>query len=228
MRTGKFLARWVFLKPALKTQLKLRVYGRENLTKIDKKRAFIVVLNHTSHLDAVTIMGELPWRLARRISTASAADFWFKSRIRSLPVRILMNTFPVERGKTNRYKGLASRLLGDNVPLMIMPEGGRSRTGAMREFKPGAAALAVKYDVPLVPVAIIGSYEAWPPGAKVWRKGRPTVHISFGQPLSPKRDESVEQLNARLKRKIAKLYDQVARENSLPTQVQIEAKVERK
>jgi 1-acyl-sn-glycerol-3-phosphate acyltransferase len=228
VRIGKFLARWVFLKPAMKTQLKLHVYGRDKLKKINKKEAFIVAFNHASHLDAPIVMGKLPWHLARRISTASAADFWFKSSVRSLPARILMNTFPIERGETNRYKGLASQLLSDNVPIMIMPEGGRSRTGAMKDFKPGAAALSIKYNTQIVPAAVVGSFEAWSPNKKIWRKGRPAVYINFGTPILPKSKENVEQLNARLKRTITKLYDDVARKNSLPTQAQIKAKTDKK
>jgi len=208
MRVSKFVARWLFLKPALTTQLSLRAHGRDELNQVDQKRAFIVASNHTSHLDGVIVMKELPWRLARRISTASAADFWFKSRLRSLPVRILMNTFPVERSETNRHKGLAGQLLENNIPLMIMPEGSRSRTGAMGKFKPGAAALAIKYDIPIIPAAIVGAFEAWPPGKKMWKAGRPKVTINFGKPLSPKPGETVEQFNKRLRSAVAKLYNQ--------------------
>ena len=228
MRIGKFVARWIFLKPALKTQLTIHVHGRKNLSDISHKQAFIAVSNHTSHLDTILIMKELPWRLARKISTASAADFWFKNRIRSLPARILMNTFPVERGETNRHKGLASELLQQNIPLIIMPEGKRSRTGAMGEFKLGAAVFAVKHGVPIVPTAIVGSYEAWPPTAKLWRLGRPPVHISFGKPLLPKRGETVEKFNARLKRTITKLYDETARTYSMPTQAEMEVQAKQK
>jgi 1-acyl-sn-glycerol-3-phosphate acyltransferase len=206
MRVGKFVARWVFLKPALKTQLTVRVHGRGNLSAVNRKQAFIIASNHASHLDSLLIMSKLPWRLARKASTASAADFWFKSRLRSLPVRILMITSPVDRSGTNRYKGLSSDLLNQDVPLIIMPEGKRTRTGAINEFKPGAAALAIKHEIPIVPVAIVGSFEAWPPDNKVWRRGRPPVYINFGKPLSPKPGESVEKFNKRLRSTILKLY----------------------
>jgi len=207
MRVGKFISRWIVLKPLLKTQLRVRVYGRENLAGIDSKRAFIVISNHASHLDAVLIMTKLSWRLARKISTASAADFWFKSRLRSLPVRILMNTFPVERGETNRYKGLTGQLLEEGVPILVMPEGSRSRTGTIGEFKPGVAALSIKHQVPVVPVALVGTYAAWPPDSKLWRSGRPLVRARFGKPLLAKPGESVEKFNKRLRSTIIKLYD---------------------
>jgi len=65
--------------------------------------------------------------------------------------------------------------------------------------------------VPVVPIAIVGAHEAWPAGAKVWRAGRPTVHINFGAPLWPEPNESVEELNKRLRDTVLKLYNSMSK-----------------
>jgi 1-acyl-sn-glycerol-3-phosphate acyltransferase len=98
----------------------------------------------------------------------------------------------------------------------------------MGEFKSGAAALAIKYDLPILPVAIVGAYAAWPPDAKKVRPGRPPVYLAFGKPISPKSGETVEKFNASLRRTVCKLHDDIARINKLPTQAEIKATAERK
>jgi 1-acyl-sn-glycerol-3-phosphate acyltransferase len=67
--------------------------------------------------------------------------------------------------------------------LLIFPEGTRSIDGHVAEFKKGAAILAVELGVPIVPIGIRGSFEAWPRG------GRFRLHpieFHFGDPIDPK------------------------------------------
>jgi 1-acyl-sn-glycerol-3-phosphate acyltransferase len=221
-------ARLLLLKPTVWGVLTVRIHGRENLQKLRSSQALIITSNHSSHFDAPLIVGALPRRFAQRVAIGAAADYFFKAWYKALPTRAFLNTFPIDRDRSKRHKGLTSQLLNEGVPILVLPEGTRSRSGVIGEFKPGAAALAIKHQVPIVPIAIIGAHAAWPPGAKIWRSGRPEVHVNFGEPLSPKSGESAEQLNARLRRSIVKMYDHVARENSLPSQAQIRAKARRK
>lgn len=221
MRCARFLARWIVLKPVLNIGFRIRVHEKQNLAKLRGYKTCIVVANHTSHLDAPLLMNKLPWRVVRNIATASAMDFWFKSRLRSLPMRLLMNTFPVERGETNRYKGLSKQLLSENLSLLVMPEGKRSRSGKMGEFNTGTAALAIRYQIPILPIAIVGAFEAWHPDSKMWRSGRPVVHVVFTPPLTPKKSETVDEFNDRIWRAIRQTYDKTARKCDLPTQDEI-------
>jgi 1-acyl-sn-glycerol-3-phosphate acyltransferase len=98
----------------------------------------------------------------------------------------------------------------------------------MNEFKPGAAALAIKYDVPIVPVAIVGAHAAWSPKTKKPVKGCPPVYLDFGEPILPKSDETVEKLNAHLSRTVRELHDDMARTNKMPTQAQMKTRAKRK
>lgn len=209
----------LLLKPAVWSVLDVHVHGYKNLKNLGSNQTFIVIANHSSHFDAPLIVGALPRRLAKRLAVGAAADYFFKAWYKALPTRTLLNTFPIDRDKSARHKGLAGQLLDEKVPILIMPEGTRSRTGAIGAFTPGVAALSIKRQVPVIPIAIMGAHEAWPPSAKVWRPGRPTVHVNFGEPLSPKPNEIVEKFNERLRRAVVKLYkDAKGKNNDLPRQ----------
>ena len=202
-------AQLLLLKPAVWSVLSVRVQNSANLDQLKKSQAFIIVANHASHFDAPLIVGSLPWRLARKLAIGAAADYFFKSWHQALPTRVLLNTFPVDRNGSTKYKGLAGQLLGERTSLLILPEGTRSRTGKIAPFKPGAAALAIKHRVPVLPIALVGAYEAWPPGEKKWRTGRPPVRVNFGEPLWPGENETIEQFNTRLRNVVIKLYKTV-------------------
>src|SRR5258708_5310836 len=69
----------------------------------------------------------------------------------------------------------------EGISLLIFPEGGRSRTGEMRDFKEGAAFIAIKAGVPLVPIALKGTREVLPFGSGMVRNG--TVLMRIGDPI---------------------------------------------
>ncbi len=218
-------ARILLLKPAVWSVLSVHVHGRSNLKDLPGDKAFIVTPNHSSHFDAPLIVGALPNRLSKRVAIGAAADYFFKNWYKALPTRAFLNTFPIDRDKSGKHKGIANELLSKGTPLFILPEGTRSRTGAMNEFKPGAAVMAIRHQIPIIPVALVGAHEAWPPGAKAWKAGRPPVHVNFGKPLYPENDESVEDFNERLYKEVSKLYDAIATAHSMPTQDEIKKKV---
>lgn len=187
----------------------------------DLKGSFIVVGNHSSHLDAPMMFSMLPDHLTERLATGAAADYFYRRRFISRLTALFFNTYPIERpGKARKIpeflahpsqgakaihgdqrgpaQGMTGRLLRAGIPILIFPEGTRSRDGVMAKFKPGAAALSAKLDVPVVPVAMIGNHEAMPVGA-VWPKqGRPQVTMVIGGPLKCHPGESVESFNDRV------------------------------
>jgi len=198
----------LLLKPFIWSVLNVRVHGRKNLHELKSTQSFIVVANHSSHFDAPLVLGALPQRLSRRIATAAAADNFFRQWYKQLPTRLLFNIFPVDRQRgqgDEKYRGLANELLARDVPLLIMPEGTRSRSGKIGEFKVGAAKLACQFQIPILPVALIGTFIAWPPQEKIWKSGRPPVDIIFGEPMMPGKSETAEEFNKRLRDAIIEL-----------------------
>jgi 1-acyl-sn-glycerol-3-phosphate acyltransferase len=92
----------------------------------------------------------------------------------------------------------------------MFPEGTRSPDGWTRRFRPGAAAMARMHNIPIVPVAIRGSYAAMPKGRNWPKPGRPPVHVRYGRPLHPREDENTLALNGRLSAAMSTLLDEDA------------------
>ncbi|GAB3624738.1 hypothetical protein GCM10027418_28230 [Mariniluteicoccus endophyticus] len=225
--SARFVAQQLMLKPLVWSVCDVRVHGKERLAGFDG--AFIVVSNHSSHLDTPLIIGSLPRRLSRNLAVGAAADYFFEHWYRAVPTALFLNAFPVERGKGlrgrgSKNRGLAGHLLSDGVPLLLYPEGTRSRTGAMGRFKPGAASLCISRDVPCLPIAIVGAAAAMPRGTNWPKQGRPRVHVVFDAPMWAEQGETAHQFSDRIAARIAELHDEIAARFALPRMSDIEQK----
>jgi 1-acyl-sn-glycerol-3-phosphate acyltransferase len=201
----RFVAQRGVLKPVIWRLATVTVLGEEHLEKLT--RPFVVVSNHSSHLDAPLIIGALPRKLARYLAAGAAADYFFDVWWRKGLTSLFFNAFPVDRTGLRGRRGLATSLLDDGVPLLLFPEGTRSRTGDMGSFKPGAAALCISRDVPCLPVAIVGASEAMPYGKNWPERGRPPVYLTFGEPMRAEDGETVIQFSDRIAKEVRGLVD---------------------
>ncbi len=213
---ARFVAQQLIMKPYVWSAVSVHVHGERHLK--DLNAPFIAIANHSSHVDTTVIYGALPRRLSRNLAAGAAADYFFKKKTSALGTRLFFNAYPVDRGGMRGHAGLSGRLLDDGVPLLIFPEGTRSRTGAMAKFKMGVAALAIQHAVPVLPIALVGAYAAMPYGQKLPVPGRPRVHIVFGPPMRPLPGETVPRLNERLYNQVIELHDTTARAYGMPTQ----------
>ena len=215
-------ANLLLLKPLVWRLTDVTVHGVANLDSLDG--AYIVVANHSSHLDTPLIFGSMPRRLSKYLATGAAADHFFTNWLHAITPVMFFNAFPVDRGKGKARvatrgttaHGMAGSLLTDGVPLLIFPEGTRSRTGAMGTFKPGTAALSISREVPIIPVAIVGAFAAMPSDSGL-PKGRPPVHVVYGHPMEPAPGEIAHKFSERVRRQIIELHDQTARAYGMPT-----------
>ncbi len=166
----------------------LRVSGIKN---IEIGENYIFAPNHESHFDSMWIMSCLPEQIKENICSM-AADYLFEKGIYKWGTRI-MGAIPVHRsGNTSTaMKRIYELLRNDQKSLMIHPEGTRTRTGELGEFKIGAAELAIKTGVKIIPVGIRGAREIYPPDLKLPRTGKDSngnkllLNISFGEPIDP-------------------------------------------
>lgn len=159
---------------------RLRIEGRENLPR---DAPFIVIANHTSHLDAPALSVSLPAHFADRIFPLAAGDTFFTGSGSSTFAAIALNALPIWRRKT-RPEHLATlrERLGEQACIYILfPEGTRSRDGTMAAFKPGLGCLVAGTPVPVVPCHLDGAFAAFPPHAKLPRARR--IAIRIGAPL---------------------------------------------
>jgi 1-acyl-sn-glycerol-3-phosphate acyltransferase len=203
----RFVAQRGMLKPVLFSVVRVGVRGREDLA--DLQAPFIVVANHSSHLDAPLILSTLPRRLSRFLAAGAAADYFFDVWWRKWLTTLFFNAFAVERNSEGKRSGSSRSLLERKVPLLIFPEGSRSKTGVISRFRPGAAALSIATRVPCLPIAIVGASAAMPRDTNWPRAGRPRVTVVFGAPMSQSAGETAEEFSSRLADRVRFLHTTV-------------------
>jgi 1-acyl-sn-glycerol-3-phosphate acyltransferase len=178
----------------------------EGTSYLDELRGpALFIANHSSHLDTPLILGSLPKRFADRVAVGAAADYFFDTRWRAVTTAMLFNAFPVERYGSRRLRSLASELVDDGWSLLIFPEGTRSEDGWMSPFRIGTAYLAVGKKLPVVPIAICGSYAAMPRGRNWPHRGRPPITVRYGRPLHPAEDEKAGDFRRRMTEAVVRL-----------------------
>jgi 1-acyl-sn-glycerol-3-phosphate acyltransferase len=193
------------LRPLLRSQVSVSVNGREVLD--DLRGPVVFVANHSSHLDAPLVLTTLPERWRRHTVVAAAADYFFDTWPRAVGSTMAFSTFPIER-RGGGGTSLAADLLLEGWSLLVFPEGSRSPDGWAGEFRRGAAHLALAGQVPVVPVAIRGSFPAMPKGRSWPVPGRPPVHLRYGPPVQPGSSDDAAGLTERLRREVARLLDE--------------------
>jgi 1-acyl-sn-glycerol-3-phosphate acyltransferase len=193
------------LRPLLRSQVSLSVSGREALDGV--RGPVVFVANHSSHLDAPLVLTTLPERWRRRTVVAAAADYFFQTWPRAIGSTMAFSTFPMER-RGGGGGSLAADLLLEGWSVLVFPEGTRSADGWAGEFRRGAAHLALVAQVPVVPVAIRGSFPAMPKGRSWPVAGRPAVRVRYGPPVHPGPQDDSAALTGRLRGELARLLDE--------------------
>jgi 1-acyl-sn-glycerol-3-phosphate acyltransferase len=163
----------------------LRIYnhfeivGHQNLRT---NRSLVIVANHCSHIDTLCLLAALPLRKLHRAFPAAASDYFFRSVPRLWAAAILVNALPFARqARVRQSLSLCRELLANpGTILIIFPEGTRSTTGEVGEFKSGTGALVAGRDVAVAPCFIDGSFQAWPKGKRFPRPRK--VRLVIGTP----------------------------------------------
>ncbi|MET9600166.1 MULTISPECIES: 1-acyl-sn-glycerol-3-phosphate acyltransferase [unclassified Streptomyces] len=183
------LLKHVLLGPLLRLLFRPRIEGLEN---IPAEGAAIVAGNHLSFSDHFL----MPAILKRRITFLAKAEYFtgpgVKGRLTAAFFRSA-GQIPVDRsGKNAGQAALREGLsvLAKDELLGIYPEGTRSHDGRLYKGKVGVAAMALGAGVPVVPCAMVGTFEIQPPGKKIPKIRR--VTIRFGEPLDFSRYAGME------------------------------------
>lgn len=167
------------IRGLLRTYCRFEIIGEEHLRS---NRSFVLVANHSSHLDAVCLLAGLPLRRLHRAFPAAAADYFFKSVPRTWIATVVVNALPFARQAHTRESLAICRELLSNTGnvLIIFPEGTRSPTGQLQEFKGGIGALVAGCDVAVLPCYLDGAARAWPKGKRLPRPRK--VRLIIGAP----------------------------------------------
>jgi 1-acyl-sn-glycerol-3-phosphate acyltransferase len=155
------------------------IIGQQNLRT---NRSLVIVANHCSHIDTLCLLAALPLRKLHRAFPAAASDYFFQSIPRLWAAAILVNALPFARqARVRQSLSLCRELLANpGTILIIFPEGTRSTTGEVAEFKSGIGALVAGRDVTVAPCFIDGSFRAWPKGKRFPRPRK--VRLVVGRP----------------------------------------------
>ena len=170
------------VRPAFAVAFRLKTRGRENLPRVGPA---ILAANHASFLDPILI-GLCAGRPVRFLV---ANDFYRDRRLHAA-LRWL-GAIPVggNAGLIRSFR-LITEVIQKGGLVGIFPEGGITRDGAMRPFRTGAALLAMRLGVPIVPIHIKGTFDALPRYAK-WPRFVPlSVHIGRPIPVTAQQNPS--------------------------------------
>lgn len=189
------------LKPLIERQTRLSIHGRDALEGLAPPVVFYA--NHSSHLDAPTLLLALPPAWRERTAVGAAADYFFDVWWRAAATALVFNAFPVERAGARKSTRLAREMIAGGWNVLVFPEGTRSRDGWMSEFRLGAARVCVENRVPAVPIALRGTYQAMPRGRGWPAPGRKPVHARFGSPVAPAAGEDAAAFAGRMRHALA-------------------------
>jgi 1-acyl-sn-glycerol-3-phosphate acyltransferase len=178
------------LGPLIDLYTRARALGCEHLTALQPPVVFVA--NHSSHMDTPVILRALPATWRRRTAVAAAADYFYRVPWLAHLVSLAFNTVPVERkGEGSEAAAGLARLIGEGWSLLLFAEGTRSRDGTGGRLHSGAAVLAAKHGVAIVPVYVSGTHAVMPPGRSWMRRarGRQPIAVHIGPPIWPREGE---------------------------------------
>jgi 1-acyl-sn-glycerol-3-phosphate acyltransferase len=178
-RTGEFMMKtarvWARSLLAI-AGVRVNVEGLENLTA---GASYVFASNHLSYMDTPVILTHIP------------ADFRFMAKDGLFKIPLLgthlgqAGHIPVPRhdprAAVKTMALAADSIRTRNISLLIFPEGGRSADGVLQPFKDGAAYIAIKAGVPVVPLGISGTREILAMHSATFHRGRVTLRI--GEPI---------------------------------------------
>src|SRR5215470_3806115 len=184
------------------------------IEKLPRSGTYILSSNHQSYLDPVVLASVLPRQVFSNCFAVGTSEIFGAGFMRQLAraVRVVVvdpdaNLIPAMRA------GAFGLSHGRN--LILYPEGERSIDGTVRTFKKGAAILAIHMQVPIVPIAIDGFYDAWPRG-KRFQKFAP-LKMTFGDPVYPPlesqaSEEAYAALIAKVKDRVVEMWKEMREE----------------
>ncbi len=180
---------WNFLLKTLgfKLYIQLKIIG--DFHKIYKKHPkLLLISNHSSHLDAVSITASIPFKYWKDLFISAAKDYWFRSTIFTFFSQHCLGAIPINR-KENKSEAinLCLNLLNnlDRIWLILFPEGTRSPDGYLHNFKKGVSLFSQETNTPVLFLYIQGNADLWPKDRLLPKPGKLTLHVGPVFPPSP-------------------------------------------
>ncbi|MGA3048884.1 MAG: lysophospholipid acyltransferase family protein [Terracidiphilus sp.] len=177
----------------------LTVRGAENLRKCP---VAVYASNHTSYMDTPVVFAALPFQfriLAKKELWPIAFIGWYLDRSGQIPIDT------VNPHTTLSSLGVGVKALRSGMPLFVFPEGARTTTGNLQSFLSGAAYLAIRAQVPLVPIALSGVYDLLPIHTRHLYPGPLSVAVGEPIPTTGMTIRQTDELTQKLQKAIGEL-----------------------
>jgi long-chain acyl-CoA synthetase len=210
-RSFRLLMQRALVLPLFRHYIPNTVSGLEDLA--DLAAPVIFAANHTSNLDTIAIVDALPSQWRRRLAPAMAKDHfraWFEGRniavgIQYWLARSVFNAYPLpqEMSGVKRALHYTGDLVQAGLCPLVYPEGARTPDGTMKKFRPGIGMMALRLQVPVVPVHIQGLFEVYSIHHN-WPKRGP-VRVTFGPALRFVATDTIESATAAIEAAVRKL-----------------------
>lgn len=168
-----------FLKLAFTFYVHLRVKG--DFVKLHREHPrLLIISNHASHVDAVSIAAAIPFRYWLDLYISAAKDYWFANPVFTFFSKHCLGAIPIDRkDKKGEAIRLCTTLLKklDRIWMIVFPEGTRSPDGYVKEFKRGISMFSRTTKTPILFLYIEGNAKVFPKRAWVPRPGFLTIHV---------------------------------------------------
>lgn len=179
----------VILKNILyKFYIRLEVRGIPFAEIYRTQPKLIIISNHASHLDAVSIAASIPRVYWLNLYIAAAKDYFFSNPLFMFFSQHCLGAIPIDRkDRKGEAINLILKLLTElpRMWLIIFPEGTRSKDGKIQEFKRGVSIFSERTQTPLLFTYLDGVMELWPKGQSMPRPGKLILHVGPVHPPGP-------------------------------------------
>ena len=202
----------LLVRPWLTLLIGVRFENKETFHDINQ---FIVVANHNSHFDTVSIMAALPGNKLKKTRAVAAADYFGKTSLTGAAMSLFFNAILIRRQKVEGEPSAIEQLdqhLKNGSSLILFPEGSRGNPGVMTDFKKGIGILLKNNpNVPFIPVYLDGF-------GRVLPKDKTLIiplicKVRFGTPVYPK-SENVDDTLEEVKEAIMELRNEDERDRN--------------
>lgn len=162
-------------------QFYIRLQVKGDFHKIHKEfPRLLVISNHASHLDALSIAAAVPYRYWLDLYIAAAKDYFFRNPLFTYFSQHCLGAIPIDRkDRKGEAIALCTTLLSKlpAIWLIIFPEGTRSKDGYIQEFKRGISVFAERTNTPILFLYLEGNGDLWPKGNFFAKPGKLIVHV---------------------------------------------------
>jgi 1-acyl-sn-glycerol-3-phosphate acyltransferase len=202
----------LIIRPWLKLIIGVQFKNRTQLKDLDQ---FIIVANHNSHFDSLSIMAAMPINKLKKIKVVAAGDYFGKKKLTRNLMKWFFNAILINRNRKAGEPSIIEVLdttLKEGNSLILYPEGSRGKPGVISDFKKGIAILLKQNpNVPFIPVYLDGFGRVLPKDKKLIV---PLVcKVRFGTPIY-NHEENIDLILAEVKKAILVLKDQDERDRN--------------